>query len=300
MRKIPVFATVSRAYGFLLGEIGTILRLAWAPFLAVAAFSFTYGGKIMEAAMRAKDNPSVALEMLPLQLLLGAVTFIAAIMVTVALLRVVIFGDRKPGLFVYLWFGASELRLVGAYLLLLVAIIASALVAGVVFVLLGVIAAAVPAAAALVGVAVVVLMVVAIWAILRLTLVAPAVVAENNLGVERSWKLMSGNALRMFTTLFLTNLPIAIVSTLVFMVVLGADFPWPDFKSLAAGKPDKDAVQQAIEAWQTNLYGAMVKHWPELSVLTFVSNIVNTALSAGVAGNAYNALTDRGAEQTFS
>jgi hypothetical protein len=153
MHKIPVFATVSRAYGFLLGEIGTILRLVWAPLLGAAAVSYVYGPQVMDAAVRAQSNPSAAVEALPMQLLLGAVSFVAVIMATVALLRVVIFGDRKPGLFVYLWFGAAEFRLIVAYLLLVIAIIAGAIAVGLVFGLLAVLASAMPGGGAIIGVA---------------------------------------------------------------------------------------------------------------------------------------------------
>jgi hypothetical protein len=298
MSKIPVMGTVSRAYGFLLGDFATIVRLAWAPLLIGAGLSYAYGPQIMDATIAAKDNPDAMVALMPTQFLIGIVTFFTGIMATVALLRVVVFGDRKPGLFVYLWLGAAEFRIIVVTILLVIALIAAMIGAGLVFGLLGVMSSAVPGAGALVAFAAVALAFVLIWAMLRLSLVSPVVVAESNLGVERSWQLMSGNVLRMLLVLIFTFVPYAIAASLVGIAIIGNDFPaFPAFPAMGgadaeATKAAAEAFGKAMEAWQLDFTKATRAHYPELTVLGFVGNLISTALAAGAFGNAYNAVTD--------
>ncbi len=298
MSKIPVFGTVSRAYGFLLGDFATIVRLAWAPLLVGAGLSYVYGPQMMDATIAAKGNPDALAALAPTQFLIGVAAFVTGVMATVALLRVVIFGDRKPGLAVYLWFGGAEMRIVIVTILLGVAFIAAMIGAGLVVGLLGVMSAAVPGMSILVSIAIFALGIGFVYAMLRLSLVSPVVVAENNLGVERSWQLMSGNALRMLLVLILTFVPYAIVALLVGFVVIGNDLPaLPALP--AVGGADADATKaaaetfrKAMEAWQVDLTKAMRTHFPALTVLGFAGNLISTALAAGAFGNAYNALAD--------
>ena len=300
MGRIPVLATVSRAYGFLLGEIGTIVRLTWAPLLAGAALSYLYGGQVMDAAIVAGSDPSKAVAQMPAQFLIGVVAFVAGVIATVALLRVMIFGDRKTGLFVYLWFGGAELRLIIVTLLLVVAGVAAMIGVTLVFALLAAMTAAMPVLSVVLMAAIAALILAAIWVPLRLSLVAPVVVAENSLGVERSWELTKGSALNMLFVLVLTFVPYMIVSWIAFTAIVGTDFPafpaFPDVagadaaKSEAAMKAAAEAFQKAMEQWQVDFIKAMRAHWPEVSVLGFVGNVVSTALWAGATGAAYTAV----------
>ncbi len=298
MSKIPVMDTVSRTYGFLLGDIGTIVRLAWAPLLIGSGLSFVYGPQIMDAALQTPNDPTSAMAQAPAQFLLGIVAFVTGIMATVALLRVVIFGDRKPGLFVYLWFGGAELRLIVVSILLLIAIIAGGIALALVFALLGGVAAAVPAMSGLVVVAAFALVPVMIWAALRLSLISPVVVAENNLGVERSWQLMSGNVIRMFLVLLLTFVPYFLVVVIATFAILGSDMPpFPAFPAMggadaSATSAGAEAFRKAMEAWQLGLTKATRAHFEELTVLGFFGNLIQTALAAGAFGNAYNAAAE--------
>lgn len=297
MNKVPVVATVSRAYGFLLGEIGTILRLVWAPLLIGAGLSYLYGGQALDASIAGRDDPSAAFAQAPQQFLIAIVAFVTSIMASVALLRVVVFGDRKPGLFVYLWLGAAELKLILVSVLLLIAFIAAMFGVGLVFALLGVLAAAVPVLSVVLMAAIAALIFAAIWVPLRLSLIAPVVVAENNLGVERSWALTKGSALRLLFVFLLTFLPYFLVAWIALTAVLGADFPamppFPAFtdpelaKNEAAMKEAAEAFQKAWLAWEVAFAQALKAHWTEVSVLGFIGNVVTTALWAGVTGTAY-------------
>jgi len=294
MAKIPVIATVSRAYGFLLGEVGTIVRLAWAPLAVGAAVSYYYGGQVMDGAIDSAKDPSRAMEYLGLNFIVSAVGFVTLVIAMVALLRIVIFGDRKPGLFIYLWLGAAELRLILVYALLVVAAIAALVAAGLVFGLLAALSAAFPALSVLLVIGMFALVIATIWVSLRLSLVPSVVVAENSLGVERSWELSRGNALRLFGVLFLTFVPYAIAITLVALALIGGDMPaLPPFPSVGEGSAAaaaSEAYAKAMEEWQLGLFKAMRARWLEFSVLGFVANLVSTALFAGSLGSAYTAV----------
>ncbi len=296
MNKIPVMGTVSRAYGFVLGEFGTIVRLTWAPLLLAAGLSLMYGGQAIDAMIASKGDPNIQMQYAPMQFLLGLAGFVAGIMATVALLRVVIFGDRKTGLFVYLWLGGAEFRLIIVTVLLVVAIMAAAIAAGLVFALLGALAAAMPALGVVVGIGGVLLVPLLIWAALRLSLIGPVVVAEKSLGVERSWALMKGNALRMFLVLLLTLLPFAVVTALIAFAILGADFPaFPKFPAATgqdaeATRVAAEAFGKAMEDWQLKFTGAIRLHWVQFGIFGFITNMIQIALLAGVQGSAYTAL----------
>lgn len=294
MTRIPVLATVSTAYGFLLGEIGTILRLVWAPLLVGAALSYFLGAPADPSSV--PKDAGAALQQQGPQFLIGMVAFVTGIMATVALMRVVVFGDRQPGLYVYLWLGSAELRLIAVTLLLLIAFIAALFGAGLAFALLAVIVAAVPVLSILLLAAVGALIFVSVWVPVRLSLVSAVVVAENNLGVERSWALTRGNAWRMFLIILLIYLPYAIVMWLALTTILGADFPaMPGFpsvdpeaaKSEAAMKAAAEAFQKSWLDWEVAFIGALRAHWTEVAVLGFVGNVVTTALWTGATGTAY-------------
>lgn len=295
MNKLPVIGTVSRAYGFLIGEIATIVRLVWAPVLAGAGLAYLYVPTVLEAQI-AGQSTGIA----PGQILVGVIGFVTGIMATVALLQVVVFGDRKPGLFVYLWLGPAELRLILVTALLVIAAFAAMFATVISFSLLGVIAAAVPILSILVLVGLVAVVGACFWVPLRLSLTWPTVVAENNLGVERSWALTKGNALRLLGVALLIYGPYAIVSWSALTAILGADMPatptFPNFfdpeltKSETAMKEAAEAFQKAMEAWEKGLSKAMLAHWTAVTILNVMGSVVSTALFAGAFGSAYTAL----------
>jgi hypothetical protein len=109
---------------------------------------------------------------------------------------------------------------------------------------------------------------------------------------------MASNVIRMFLVLLLTYLPYLLVVLLVTLAIVGGDIPaFPGFPAMggasanAAGE-GAEAFRKAVEAWQLGLTKAMRVHIAELTVLGFFGNLIQTALAAGVFGNAYNAVTD--------
>lgn len=303
MGKVPVLSTVSLAYGFLLGEFVTILRLVWGPLLLGSGASYLFGGQAIDAMVAAGVNGDAGrgAEYAPIQFLIMIIGFVTGLMASVVLLQVVIFGDRKPGLYVYLWLGAAELRLVLVTLLLVVAVAAGTAVSAVVFGTLGALAIAIPVVSVVFFFAAIAFAGGVIWAALRLSLIWPVVVAEGNLGVERSWQITPGNALRLLGVFVLTFGPYFLMTLMVFFGVMGSDMPaFPTLPGVgdagaapdaAASKLAAEAFAKSVEQWQLDLLKGMRLHWLTFSILGFAGNLVWTALSAGALGSAYLALS---------
>lgn len=289
MNKVPVFSTVSKAYGFVLGDFGTVFLIAWLPLLAVTAFNIQFGREALEMAIAGGLSPEAA-QGSPMNLLASILGAVASIMVLIALLRVVIFGQRPGGVF-YLWFGMTELKLLGAYVLLIVAFIAAVIAISIV---LGIAGAA--GGGPVVGVGVIVLMFALLWVMLRLSILPATVAAENTMGVERTWALTAGNAMRLFFVFLLVYIPFGIAAIVLLGAVLGGSLPaMPDFVALTAAAENgnaqqADQMQQAVIAWQKGFLQAMLDNWMVVQILGFVLSVVQTALFAGIAGNAYLAL----------
>ena len=148
--------------------------------------------------------------------------------------------------------------------------------------MLAALAAAIPALAVVLVIGVFALMGAFVWALLRLSLVSAVVVAENNLGVERSWELTKGNALRMLGVLLVTWLPYMVVASLV---ALRADRQRssgvacvPVGRGRRRREGCKEAFAKAMKHWQIGLMKAMRAHWVEFSVVGFIGNLISTAL----------------------
>jgi hypothetical protein len=183
--------------------------------------------------------------------------------------------------------------------LLVIAFIAATIGATLVFGVVAMIAAAVPVLSIVLIAAIGALLFVCVWVPVRLSLVSAVVVAENNLGVERSWALSKGNAGRLFLIILSIYLPYLIVMWIAITVVLGADFPaFPAFpnitpdaaKSEAAMKTAAEAFQNSWMDWEVAFLAAMRTHWTGVAVLGFIGNVVTTALWTGAMGTAYTAL----------
>jgi hypothetical protein len=298
--KIPVLGTVSRAYGFLLGEVATILRLTWAPLLFGAYLWYLFGEQILTALIASLSDPSRPFEEAAALFLVSLASYLTSLMAMVALLGVMIFGDRKPGLFVYALPGRAEFRLLLVSLLLIVALIAVIVGALLVFGFVGALARAFPVFSIVLLLALGALLFAAVWVPLRLSLIAPVVVAEHSLGVERSWALTSGNAARMLLIVLLTFVPYSLVSGIALSAILGSDNPTvpvlPTFsdpevaKSEVAMKEALDAFWSAWTQYQIDNAKALRAHLLEITLLSFIGNVVTTALLAGVTGSAYSTL----------
>ena len=303
MNKIPVLGTLSRGYGFLIGDFVTIARLSWAPLLAATVVQFYFGAQTLDASIKAlqSDDQSRMLSLGPMPFLLGVVVVVVNVMVFVALLRVVVSGDRKPGLWVYAWFGGAELRIIAVYLLLGIALAFVMVGSMLILLILAALSKAVPVIGIVILFGCVALIIALFWAALRVSLFVPVIVTESGLGVERSWQLTRGNALRLLVIWIATMVPLYIVTSVASSFIYGADMPaLPDFNSMwTASHNDMKAFFQAamsaVKPYQIAVAQAQLKHWPELCIFSFIYTMVSTAVYAGVSGSAYVSAAGRNA-----
>jgi hypothetical protein len=264
LHKLPVFATAGRAYGFLVRELGTILRLSWLVIVLVLIVQY-FAARGYYAALRqaleARDMAAFASGTTgyPWQIANLLATMAGSAIVAVALHRVILFGDRRPGQYIHLAFGKVE------FLFALLPLIFYAGMAGLVFLgMLGIAMSSTPAFMALLitsmGVAFVLLAV-------RLTPIFPVTVVERRYDLPQTLELTRGNFWRILAA---------------WIVVLGP--AWialavAQFAMVGTMEPTLDALAR-FEAFLI----------PGL-VLSFVTLIVFGALGVGLLSYSYKALS---------
>lgn len=295
--KIPVFGAVASAYGFAFGRFLTVLRFSWFWLAIVLGLSIYWGPAIFAAtaegmkAMQTGGPEAMQAAMSGMQFesnILQLVSNLAQIIIMVALVRAVVSQDFRDGVPLHIVSGMPDLRVIGAFLLLLIAAIAAAIGGAIVF---GVLAAILnqAGAGAVVGILALVLVIVLLWVVLRLSLVLPVAAVESNLGVERSWTLMKGNSLRMLLAFLLTFIPFGIAVGFVLSSLIGADI----FQSLPVIDPKAgpQAMQAAMFGWLGLLFERLAANWPLFAGVSVIVNMLYFGLLAGLLGRAYRATT---------
>lgn len=180
MHKLPVLDVAGRAYAFLLNEWRTILRLTWFPLLVVGIAQFlasTIASRPVFAGFTVWELASLAC-----MLAAGAI-------VAVALHRTILFGDRKPGVFILLTFGKVEalFAILPAAMFLIYAM-------GHVLFYMGIAVAMMSGAPASAAALIFMLpFVVAVLVAIRLSLIFPVTVVKGRYDFGAAWRLMRGN-----------------------------------------------------------------------------------------------------------
>ncbi len=274
MNKLPVFQTIGHAYRFARREVWTIIRLAWFPILVVSIVQYGAAYALIDAIMAsggATSPASVAVS----SLLTYAVSVIGGSMVAVALHRVILFGDRKPGTYILFSFGRAE-RLFMAFSVIV-------LIAGFVAVIaIGIVAGVTGSPRGLLLILVVVVFGFLAYLSVRLTPLYPVMVVDGRLDFQQSFDLSRGNFWRLFGVLFIgligAGVALAIARGLLSIVanrVVGQ-----------SGTGTPVSLQAAGEALQSML--------PFQTGLAFVSSIVLVGLGVPLICYSYKALRNLG------
>lgn len=292
--KIPIFGAVASAYGFAFGNFLTVLRLSWFWLAVVAGLNIYWGPKVMEATIEgfkafqnggpeamAAAMSSVQFESNVMQLVSG----LASVLIIVALVRVVISQDKRDGVPLHILSGMPDLRVIGVYILLVIAMIAAVFGIAIVFGIVGAMLNA-AGAGAIVGILGLILVVLFLWVALRLSLVLTVAAVEANLGVERSWSLMKGNSLRMLIAYILTFVPFGIGVIFAFSALVGPDV-WASIPQIDQSNPQ--AFQGALMAWLATFFQGISANLPIWMAVGSVVNMIYYGLIAGLLGRAYRA-----------
>jgi hypothetical protein len=207
--NLPVFATVATAYRFLFREFLTVVRLAWFPLLVVAIVQYFAAEATLDALGALPGATAEQAMASPYDLVEWIVQVVVLAIVGVALHRLILFGDRKPGQYITFAFGRSEVL----FVVLQVIVFAGFLLLGLAWAIaFGNPAVTLTGWSALSPVLIVVLNVVMlIYLFTRFSLVYPTIVAENRLDFVRSLELTRGQFWRLLAVFTLGLLPLALV-----------------------------------------------------------------------------------------
>ena len=241
-----------------------------------------------------EDYDTAFLEIARIAGLIWLASIVLRAMVTVGLQERALGRAQGPAVF-YFSLGAAVWRMIGAsilmFLLLILILVLLAVATGVFWY---VAVTFIPHA----GMAVAIIAVIAavcwyIYAVVRFSFFLPAVVvAENQIGIGRSWELGGGNFWRIFAVIFVALVPVSIGLAIVQNAVVGpmmmAGFTPP---KIHPGMNLHDILE---------FYAAIAKPmlqqfhnaWPFLIVFAVIREVVLLGLVNGAIGKAYLAVTE--------
>ena len=290
MKKIPLEGTLVGAYRFLFTNIVSIIGVMWFPMVLVAAVIV---GGVYLAVPHAwlvgdfshfRPEQTLTAPIWLARLAIFVVSLLAGAMIAVGLMRHAL-GLKQSTTLIYFSLGAPVWRMLGALLLGTLIIIALAIGCGV---LIG-LTAAFGAKLFVHGYAVagaVVLGLIIVCAFFyvgfRLFFFLPAVVvAEERIGLGRSWELGRGNFWRMFFVYLLAVIPVGFVAGMVLeMSIL------PVVISQAIRLPHDPTAKDILDFLR-----GLVPLLPLVAVVLIAQSIALRGLLAGAVGTAYKAIT---------
>jgi hypothetical protein len=302
--KIPFERTIAGAYRFAFSNVLSVLGICWVPYLILSAIVggvlFLLWPQIREfvAAMPTGHGPDLAkfqsmfrLVLTVYGVLIPAFLIVDA-MVTVGVVRKAL-GQHPSPVFVFFSLGSQVWRLVGAYFLLGllfygVAIVLALGVSGI-WALLSRYSAPVAA-----PVAVILAIAAGLWCIyafVRTYFFLPAiVVAENHLGLRRSWHLGYGNFWRIVGIFLVTYLPVAFAAQIVLSTVVQLAVGPIAVAAQAGAHTPADAQKMMQE-----VLGLLYRVGPYFVGVQVVQMILLTGLKGGAIAEAYMAVTGQSA-----
>ena len=231
MNRIPVGRTISSAYAFTFGHIGTVIGLIWLPLLLYYVGQFFIVN--YAESLAASGDPTAAGRATLVVIGFWFLSVFFTAIIGVALTRQAL--TPKPGnIIVSFGFGPAELN----YFLALLTVFAVMLAVyiGVVFVAaavggVGAIAAGAAGARApwlqssIMATVMVLAAAALIYVGVRLVyLVAPVTVSESKIDLIRSWQVSRGNFWRMLLVFAATVGPVAVLSQVAFALIVGPEY----------------------------------------------------------------------------
>ena len=281
MQTFPVFATIVAAYRFLVRELPTIVRLTWAPLAIVAIIQYLSAHHVlgdMATILASGDATAGAAQ----GRYTGWVVFTAVLeilgtaVVAVALHELILFGERKPGTYLYVSFGARELRFV---------LLALAFGVGTVALVLLPLFTAGTALKGYLSLVTIVTIIVAIYLSIRLWPIFPIIVVTNEVKIADAWALTRGR--------FWSLAALGLVGMLPTVVAVGViNTVLPDFDAVASATASLAEKRRMVETAQTWL--------PLRAILDFALSIFNAAIGVALISYGYKALTGHQFEERLT
>ena len=244
--RIPVGKAIVESFGFVFGRYFTLLGIAWLPMLILDAASFLvmrpyYRDAMAPPLQSAEMVPMASSHTYPAVLLINLAILVVGAIIAAGIAREAM-GTRSGPRFVYLRFGQEELR-VAASLLLLMLLVYGAFLVVVVFggvlggIIVGVLAASgqtpqhfdtvrvATEVLAIVGLVSLVFGAAILYFSVRLSyFMIPVCVAEQRIGLLRSWQLTRANFWRALGVMFVASLPVFVLDFVLLVVSLGPEY----------------------------------------------------------------------------
>ncbi|NWG23342.1 MAG: hypothetical protein HXY30_02815 [Pseudorhodoplanes sp.] len=274
MHKLPVFATVGRAYSFLVNECGTIVRLSWLALLLVTLVQYFAARATYEEMVAALEARNLAAASGPRmwEAVSGIFGVVGTAVVAVALHRVILFGDRKDNQYYYLGFGRVELL----FVLLPVAI-------GAIFLALSFLSAESDEESPFVLAAFAVIVFAFFYVMVRLSLIFPIVVVEGRYDFGQAWALTRGNFWRLFATWLVAVIPLLLIFMLLASLFGGLAGVGGMFEASQSDDPVGATLRAAVETAEAAFSFPMI-------VLGFAFSLVSGAVGVAVLSYSYKFL----------
>ena len=287
--KIPFERTIASAYRFAFTNVLSVIGIGWFPFLLVAALA---GGLIVLLAPsihelwlqdgKTIDTARLARQIVPLigaGVLIWAALLIAQAMVTVGLMRKAL-GQHPGPVFIFFSLGSQVWRLIGAYFLSILLILGGMILIGLA---IAAVAAGLDQVAPKVmpfatGFLVFVAVLAYFYSVLRLSFFIPAiVVAENHIGLRRSWHLGRGNFWRIVGILLIVSLPVQMAASTIVSTIMQVALVPTGVLTPAPGADIQKVVADMLEMFRrVGPYVAAV----EILYITLLSGLMNGAVAA--------------------
>ncbi len=298
MVKIPLEATLVGAYRFLFTRIVSIVGTMWFPSVLVLALTAGLVYLVVPHAWFAGDfshfKPGQVMtpQIWAARGIIGLAGAIAGAMILVGLMRHAL-GLKQSVTLIYFSLGAPVWRMLGALILggVIMGLLFAGLgvAAGLLIVFGAKFAAAVPQGYLVAGGIVLggVAGFFAVYAAVRLFFFLPAVVvAENRIGLGRSWSLGGGNFWRIFFVWLLVVVPVG------FVTVVALEMTILPVAITEAMKLPKHPVETDILAFMHH----MIPLLPAVATILVLQSIAMRGLMTGAIGSAYKAVTAGRAE----
>ena len=299
MKKIPLEDTLGGAYRFLFTNVVSIIGTAWLPFVVSVAL---FGGLVylvVPHAWWSGDLPHITspTEIVPLLMPFLAIypvilflSFLMSAMVLAGLMRHAL-GQKETTTYVYFSLGAPVWRMLGAfvlyYLVMVLLIVALALLLLLAYLIVY------PHLPQGGGIALLIVLGIVefcfyVYAAVRLFFFIPAVVvAENRIGLGRSWSLGGGNFWRIVVIFLLITIPVGFVANIIMqMTVMPVMMAEVMKLHLETAKTDQETMAQIGRIMQV-LFHVL----PIMIVISLLEQIAIQGLLSGAIGKAYIALT---------
>ena len=298
MVKIPVGATVARAYRFAFGGFLNILSVVWLSWLIIWIGGFILRSQTLafSTAMATRNfagMPDLLAALVPFYLVALFLLFMQITGITQQAL-----GLRHGSRYYYLRFDKTVWRLIGASLLAILIFLGSYLLliaAGALLeILVAILARAMHWSRAVPAASLVIVATLAfaayIYSLVRATFfLNPVVVAEGRISLKRSWALARGNFWRIVVIMLAVLVPVLAVHTLLLFGFLTHGLP--PAPPLHPTADQLTANRAMVAAWNAEMVKRIRDYWYLVYPAYAVIAALFYGLICGAQCFAYQALT---------